>query len=293
MAALLFASFSWSVNLATDPIQGISTEDLNLVGDVREVFSEEAAVSTRDSELREGPRYPVERIVFDADGFVTEWIEYDRSGDVDETRRYAYADGHLIQQETYGRWRWPTETITYTHEASGVRTTAEVSGSDGSLKKTVVYERGADGKLATVTEHDEDGAEVSRVIYTYSADSKRADRYGPDGELASWSIETHDSGGRLLKLELHTEGSDDDPFVISYELDSHGNVTLEETTGTPTLPFIVITATPSETKIQYEYTYDDDGNWTKRIESVWVSTGESPGWRATAATYRTIRHAGS
>jgi len=53
----------------------------------------------------------------------------------------------------------------------------------------------------------------------------------------------------------------------------------------------VVTATPSETRTRYEYTYDHDGNWTKRVESVWVFSDDDPGWRAITATVRTIRYA--
>lgn len=165
-------------------------------------------------------------------------------------------------------------------------------GSDGRIEKTVEYERSADGKLTSITEFDDSGDELSRVVYTYSADGKRADRYAPDGEITSWSLETYDATGRLIKLELHTSGSEADPFTVTYELDSHGNVTLEETSGVPPMPFLVVTVTPSETKTRYEYTYDDAGNWTKRVESVWVFSDADPGWRATAAAYRTIRYGG-
>jgi len=270
-------------------MHGISREDLNFQGNVREVVVEEASIFSSSPELREGTRVLVEMISFDDDSHVTEWVEYDRSGDPDSTRRYTYSDGLLIQEEEYRRFRWPRETITYTHEASGARTTAEVRGSDGALRKTVAYERGADGKLTSVTEHDESGAEITKVTYTCSANGKRADRYDPDGTLTSWSIETHDASGRLIELALHTADSDDPPFIISYEHDSHGNVTLEETSGRPAMPFVIVSPAPSETKTSYEYTYDETGNWTKRVESVWVSSDE-PHWAPTTATYRSFRY---
>lgn len=289
-ALLLFASISWSVNQTADPLHGISREDLNLVGSVREVLVEEATVFSSASESREGARSRVEFIAFSEDGLVTEWIEFDRSGDPESTRRYTYSGGLLTLEEEYRRFRWPTETITYTHDEAEGQTTAEVRSGNDALRKTIVYERGSNGKLTTVTEYDEEGAETTKVVYTYTAGGKRADRYDPDGELTSWSIETFDTGGRLVAISAYTAGSEDSPFTISYEYDSHDNVTLEETSGRPPLPFVVVTATPSETRTSYEYSYDENENWVKRVKSVWVPSDDDPHWQATTATTRSFRY---
>jgi hypothetical protein len=56
------------------------------------------------------------------------------------------------------------------------------------------------------------------------------------------------------------------------------------------MPFVVITPAPSGTKTSYEYTYDEVGNWVKRVKSVWVSSGDDPHWQSTTATYRTFRY---
>jgi len=289
-ALLLFATISWSVNQATDPLHGITREDLNLTGNVREVVVEEARLLSSSSELREGARIPIERIVFDEDGRVSEWVEFDRSAEPDTIRRYTYSDGLLALEEEYRLARWPSETIAYTHDIAGGRTTAEVRAGGGTLRKTLVYERDGDGKLVAVTEYDPSGIEITKVAYSYSATGKRADRFDPEGELTSWSVETFDASGRLVEVSLHTAGSEDPPFTISYEYDSHGNVVLEETSGRLSIGFVIVSPTPSETKTAYEYTYDGDGNWVKRVTSVWVSDAEDPHWRATAATYRSFRY---
>jgi len=287
LSLCLLASISWSVHQAADPLHGTSWEDLNLNGNVREVRVEEAPIASNGTSSREGSRSPVEWIVFDSEGHVVEWVEIGRTGDAESTRHFAYEDGRLRRQEEYGRWSWPSETIVYTHEQAGMRTTAEVLASDGSLRKTAVYERDADGKLLSVTESDGDGAEITCVVYTYTGTTERADRYDPDGELISWSLETFDAGGLLTRIELHTAASDDAPFAITYEYDENGNVSIETTSGRLAMPIVVMTTTPSETKTRYEYTYDDAGNWTKRVTSIWVANDE-PYWRPTRATYRTL-----
>jgi len=287
LSLCLLASISWSVHHMADPLHGTSWEDLNLNGNVREVRVEEAPIASNGTSSREGSRSPVEWIVFDNEGHVVEWVEIGSRGDAESTRYYIYEDGRLRRQEEYGRWSWPSETIVYTHEGDGMRTTAEVLASDGSLRKTVVYERDADGKLLSVTESDDDGAEISHVVYTYSGTTERADRYDPDGELISWSLETFDASGLLSKIELHTAASDDAPFAITYEYDEHGNVSIETTSGRLAMPIVVMTTTPSETKTRYEYIYDDAGNWTKRVTSIWVANDE-PYWRPTRATYRAL-----
>ncbi len=289
-ALLLVASISWTVSQTADPLHGISREDLNLVGNVREVVVEDATIFSGSTESREGARFPVERIVFNEDGLVIEWIEFDRSGDAESTRRYTYSDDLLTLEEEYRGARWPHETIGYTHDETGGRTTAEVRAGGGTLRKTIVYERDGDGRLTAVTEYDASGAEITRVAYTYTADEKRADRYDPSGELTSWSIETFDTSGRLAEISAYTAGSEDSPFTVSYEYDDHGNVTLEETSGSLSIGFIVITTTPSETRTSYEYTYDEVGNWVKRVESAWISTGDEPHWQPTTATYRSFRY---
>lgn len=145
-ALLLVASISWTVNQTTDPWHGLSREDLHLTGNVREILVEEADIFSSASGSREGARSRVEWIEFDKDGRVTEWIEFDRSGDPESTRRYSYADGLLILEEEYRRTRWPHETIAYTHETDGGRTTAEVRAGDGTLRKTIVCERDEEGR---------------------------------------------------------------------------------------------------------------------------------------------------
>jgi len=292
-ATLLFVvSICWTVNQTTDPWHGLSREDLHFVGNVREVLVEEADIFSSSSGSREGVRSRVEWIAFDEDGRVTERIEFDRSGDPESTRRYTYADGLLILEEEYRRTRWPHETVAYTHEEDGRRTAAQVRTGDGTLRKTIVYERDEEGRLVSVIECGPSGDEIARVTCTYGTDGKRADRYDPDGELASWSVETFDAGGRLVELSLYTSGSEDAPFTITYEYDSHGNVTLEETSGRPAMPFVITTSTSPETKTSYEYTVDDEGNWIKRVKSVWASSADVPYWRAATATYRSIRYDG-
>lgn len=290
--ALLFmvAAVSWTATQTSDPLHGISREDLNLNGNMREVVVEEANIVASSSRSLEGRRFPVERISFGEDGLVSEWVEFDRSGDPESTRRYTYSDGLLTLEEEYRRTRWPYETISYTHGEGGGRTTAEVRSGGGTLRRTIVYERDGDGKLSAVTEYDESGAETTKVMYTYGTNEKRADRYDPAGALTSWSIETFDASGRSVKVSLHTVGSEDPPFTISYEYDGHGNVTLEEASGRPAMPFVIVTPTPSETKTSYEYSYDENGNWVKRVKSVWVSSDDDPHWQATTATTRSFRY---
>ncbi len=286
-ALLLAASVSWNVSQTADPLHGVSREDLDLKGAVRMVLVEEATIFSSSSGTHEGPRVPVERIVFDEDGLVTEWAKFGRSGAPASTRRYTYSDGRLTLEEEYLNMRRSPETIAYTHDEDGGRTTAEVRTGSGTLRQTIVYERDGEGKLTSVTEYDGAGAETTRVMYTYTADGKRADRYDPEGEITSWSIETFDTNGRLVEISLYTPSTEDAPFTISYEYDEHGNVTLEQTSGQFGIGLMVIT-TSSETKASYEYTYDEVGNWVEQVKSVWVSSGDEPHWQTATATYRSF-----
>ena len=45
-----------------------------------------------------------------------------------------------------------------------------------------------------------------------------------------------------------------------------------------------------ERSVTYEYTYDEVGNWVKRVKSVWVTNTDEPHWQATTATYRSFRY---
>ncbi len=292
VAFLLVPWIAWTVNQISDPIHGISREDLGLAGEVTEVVSEEASVFSSASGLREGKRVVAERIVFGAEGRVQEWIEYDGSDEPDTTRRYMYANDRLIREEEYGRRRWPDKTIEYTHEAGGRRTVAEFRSSNGTLRKTIVYERDAKGRLTSVAERDGSGTETSRVVYTCGEGEQRADRYGPDGELTSWSIERFDAQGRVVEVAMHTKGAEAPPFLISYTYDRYGNVILETTSGRPIMPFTMLSPIASETKTSYDYIYDEHGNWVKRVTSVWVPAkdDEESHWQPMATTYRTIRY---
>ena len=206
----------WTVQETVDPLHGPSREDLGLLGNVREVIVEEASVFESASELIEGRRVTTERIAFGNDGLVSQWIEYDRSGEPRTTRQYSHLDGLLSLEEVYRSTRNPFEVTSYQHALATGQTTAEVRTGGGTLRRTIVYEYDGDGRLTTVTECDSSGAETSRVLYTYTATEERADRYNPDGDIASWSIKTFDTSGRLAELSLFTSGSEDTPHTISY-----------------------------------------------------------------------------
>ncbi len=287
-ALLLLPWVVWTVQETVDPLHGPSREDLGLLGNVREVIVEEASVFESASELIEGRRVATERITFESDGLVSQWVEYDRSAEPRSTRQYSHVDGLLTLEEEYRSARRPFEVTSYQHDLAAGRTTAEVRTGGGTLRRTIVYEYVGEGRLEAITEYDPSGTETSQVLYTYTGTEERADRYDLDGEIASWSIKTSDASGRLAEVALFTSGSEDTPHTISYEYDSHGSVVVEQSSGPVTIGFIVITSTPSEKKSSYEYTYDDVGNWTKRVTSVWMSNDDNPQWQATTVTYRSL-----
>ena len=287
VAALLLAPWiSWTTHEQADPLLGVSLADLGLSGKVAIVVVETAVIYQAPSGPIEGPRMVRETMTFADDGLLREWRQYGVPGGPGLVHRYTYADGLLALEEVLNEEESLVEQSVYTHEGGGTRTTVELRGSRGELKGTTVYERDAAGKLLVVSEFDAVGSLASKLVYTYESGEERADRYDGAENLLSWSIKKYDAKGNLVEVSLHSQGGGDSPFTTTYEVDAHGNVTLEETTGQVTLGFILLTPPPS--KMSYEYTYDDVGNWTKRVKSVGVAGEDDPHWRETEVTYRRI-----
>ncbi len=284
VAALLLAPWlSWTTHEQSDPLRGMSLADLGLSGKVAVVVVEAAAIYLGPSGSVEGPRMVRETMTFGDDGLLREWAQYGAPGLL---HRYTYADGFLAKEEVLSEEETLIEQSTYTHEGGGTRTTVERRGNRGELTGLTVYERDAAGKLLVVSELDSLGALTSKLVYTYESGEERADRYDGAGNLVSWSIKKHDARGNVVEVSLYSQGGEESPFTTTYEVDAHGNVTLEETTGRVTMGFILLTPPPSKTS--YEYTYDDVGNWTKRVKSVGVAGEDDPRWRETEVTYRRI-----
>jgi len=287
-AVLLLSWGAWMTDEVSDPLHGISRADLDLVGNVAIVMVEKANMLQGSSGPVEGSRFPVETMTFGKDGLLQEWAQYKAPRGLASTRSYTYADGLLVQEEAYTASGALSERIEYTHEEGGKRTTATVRSGTKALRKTVVYERDADGKLQAVSEFDAAGGLASKIVYTYPPKEERADRYDAEGKLLSWSVKAYDAKGQLSKVSLYSQGAESSPFLIAYEYDGRGNVTLEETSGQLSLGFFVITPPPTARKTSYEYTYDETGNWVKRVESTWVPREKDPYWQSTAVTYRTF-----
>ena len=214
------------------------------------------------------------------------------AGGLGAVHTYTYEGGFLVNEEIANQGGRVVEQTTYVHEDGGKRTTAEIRSGRKQLEKTLVYERDGAEKLLAVSESNAAGTLTSKLVYTYGAGEERADRYDAAGELVSWSIKKLDGKGRPVEVALYSQGAEDSPYTTTYEYDARGNVTLEETSGQLTLGFIVFTSPAGPTKTSYEYTYDDTGNWTKRVKSIWVSGGKDPHWQEAEATYRRIGYYG-
>jgi hypothetical protein len=285
VAALLLAPWiSWTTHEQSDPLRRMSLADLGLSGKVAVVVVEAAAIYLAPSGPIEGPRMVRETMTFGDDGLLREWAQYGAPGGPGLLHRYTYADGLLAKEEVLSEEETLVERSVYTHEGGGTRTTIERRGSRGELKGSTVYERDAAGKLLVVSEFGSAGALTSKLVYTYELGEERADRYDGAENLVSWSIKKHDARGNVVMVSLYSQGGEESPFTTTYAVDAHGNVTLEETAGRVTLGFILLTPPPSKTS--YEYTYDDVGNWTKRVKSVGVAGEDDPRWREAEVTYR-------
>ncbi len=291
-AMILLPSISWTTHETADPLHGISCQDLGLVGKVAMIIVETAQLFESTSGPVEGPRIVVETMGFGEDGLLRQWIQYGGVGGPGLAHEYSYENGFLVKEEIASEAGRVAEETTYAHEDGGKRTTAEVRSGRKQLQKTLVYERDAAGKLLTVSESNAAGMLTSKLVYTYSAGAERVDRYDASQTLVSWSVKKLDAEGRPVEVSLYSQGAEDSPFTTTYEYDARGNVTLEEASGQLTLGFIVFTSPPAPTKTSYEYTYDDVGNWTKRVKSIWVSGGKGPHWQETEATYRRIGYYG-
>lgn len=293
-AAVMLAlpSIGWTTRETSDPLHGMSRSDFGLLGKVGIVVVEMAQFFQTTSGPVEGPRGVVETMGFGEDGLLRQWTPYG-AGRMPVEHTYTYENGLLVKEEVggggFGR---AVEETTYVHESGGARTTAEVLSSRGLLQKTIVYERDSSGKLLVASEFNAAGSLTSKLVYTYGAGEERADRYDAAGELVSWSIKKLDAKGHPLEVLLYSAGAEDSPYTTKYEYDSRGNVTLEETSGQLTLGFIVFTSPPAPSKASYEYTFDDVGNWTKRVKLIWVAGGKGPHWQETEATYRRISYYG-
>ncbi|MEN6369655.1 MAG: hypothetical protein ABFD77_08170 [Thermotogota bacterium] len=292
-AAMVFLPWiGWTTHEMADPLHEISCQDLGFVGKVAMVAVETAQLFESTSGPVEGPRGMVETMGFGEDGLLRQWTQYGGLGGPGVVHAYTYESGLLMKEEVTSEAGRAVEETTYVHEDGGKRTTAEVRSGRKQPQKTLIYERDAAGKLLSVSEFDAAGALTSKLVYTYSAGTERADRYDASEALVSWSIKKLDAKGHPVEVSLYSQGAESSPYTTTYEYDARGGVTLEETSGQLALGFIVFTSPSAPTKTSYEYTYDDVGNWTKRVKSIWVSGGKDPHWQETEGTYRRIGYYG-
>lgn len=258
-----------------------------LMGQVRAIRTERAAILDKDGKYVEGLRILLQETIYTAQGHPATEINYDSDGTISIKRGFSYnVDGQL------------KEVIEYKSDGSLIR--KRVYTRDGNNIKEVNYK--GDGTLDSdkaVSTFDDNGRQTG--VSTLSAEGRLSMKavitYHNDGkviEVATCASNTNrgmiapSSGGRMVVL---SDAAKDrmkgippcfDGLLISksvFTLDNEGSIA-EVATYTSDNSLIG--------KQTYDREFDAVGNWIKETMSNWNAKSNS--FQKSHVTYRTITY---
>ena len=213
----------------------------------------------------------IDWFVYKADGtMAARYVsEYNNHGDLLETNEYA--NGKLTKRHTYDY-----------NDNYKVSEENEYEGN-GKLKWKEIFKYNSKGQLTEVTDYSATGDFESRYVYKYDSKGNITDeekymdensqahtktttiydskgvptqilQFNEDGKLIyQGSQDSH--GNHTLDMSWNADRSVKEKITQVYKYDDYGNVTFEERT---------LTDGQQDMRNNYQYYYDENGNWTKK-----------------------------
>ena len=288
----VLVSLILNLYFVTLTVAGVET-DLqkdNLIGPAQTVRTETAQFSNQSGQWVEGPLEPSASVIYDTRGNRTEVIGnvfvgktlhiHDAQGDLTETLDYS-PDGALSEKMVYAydNKKNLRKTVSYSPDGVSLRTTLYTYSASGQLIEQIscddigCFDRKActydiQGNLIEESFYSPDGSGIKlRLVHTYNEQGRRTqtESYDPhDAGLGiEKTVETYDANGNSLEL-------------TTYYTEKVGD---EE--GKPI---------PPPNKWIYTYEWDAHGNWIKQTRILCTSETGSPVCEPSMVTYRTITY---
>jgi antitoxin component YwqK of YwqJK toxin-antitoxin module len=283
--------------LPVSPVQGQKKSDReagDLNGPVRSVRTEESMFSGRPGHCAPGPKRLVKLTVYDRQGNLLEYTDYNLDGSVHSKVSFAWdpdgykteeayydgkgklyrkrffrpgPDGKLISEESYDPKGLLIARTLPGYRDSGALEQLDTYDGEGALIRSRAYD--AAGNLKE-DNHYQNGSLTIRSVGSYDADGNKLEEshHKADGSLYSDSLMNpakiiygYDTAGRLSQQILYAaDGSIS--WRLSYLYDTKGNIA--EQWQYRLGSFLISHRT-------YAYEYDSAGNWAKQTVSEQIS----------------------
>lgn len=243
-----------------------------LVGPVRVVRAESVyAERTADGYKPTGSPRLLDTVTYDEAGNYREREVIDDYGFPVGKETFAYTGGRLTATRLVDPKGAVLVSRTYAYGGSSDYVAIAVTDRSGRVYEER-YTRGVGGRIDQIR-YVSERKDRGTTRFTYSSDPQKPDQiafFMPGGRRATASVGPCLGAHRLVYRYVDGRVSEREIYEESGELkrrslfkyDDHGSVAEE-----------IRTEGPTKSSFQYEYLYDDRGNWIRRVETVRHDSG--------------------
>lgn len=260
---------------------------MNLIGKVKTIIQDEYYAYIRGSEIEKSEPYRYKegiknRMDFNSEGFIVAYEKFDEDGDFDYQERYTYNEDFNVTysikedqnqnliQESFSEFDDNWNLIVYTEYYESYIISKDSMVYDRHNNNIAHYQWNEYGNLVNIWENefDKNGNQIKSkhvnpnekttwiAEYTYNklGDRIQMEYVRYDGKHMKQKYSYDNNGNQILE-EL--SGNDTLIYRIDYEFDRYNNLVSEKKyDGNNELDF----------QREYEYTFDNKGNWITRLE---------------------------
>ena len=257
-------------------------EQVGLLGRVETVTIEEAKVSQRFGEPREGLRRHVSSHIYDNKGNLIEKTRYESDGGIDKRWVFDYnTRGDMIKKTRYDDNGSLKEKWVYAYDARGKMTEKTQYESDGSIDEKWVYTYNDKGHMTEDTHYTGKGSLCKKWVYAYDEGGSviEASKYDKNGSLKDKWVYAHDNKGNVTeKIQYDDYGRFDEKTIYAYDKeenlierteydnDNDGDkwIYVHDDKGNVTDKTMYDKNGSLKDKRVYAYEFDAAGNWIKK-----------------------------
>lgn len=281
LALALSCSSSASAQTATDA--ETAKERSGVIGPVRTLRSEAAAVSVVSGQLVEGRRVLTQIVSLDEKGNVTDTSVFNPDGSVRSklSRAYTYdAEGRIAGWSTLDADGVLTGRAVAAYDKQGRKVGTTFFHPDGSVNSIQTFSYDERGNMTREARRGTDGRSQGWTVHTFDAHDRLAEvaYYGPDGSFHQRNVYTYDARGRETGWAAYRP---DGTHALGFtrRRDESGNVV--ESTHSANGKLV--------SRRTFTYEFDGRGNWVKkRAEREDAQGGASK--VVPEVTYRTVTY---
>lgn len=264
MKRLLWISICWIVcaweKAPEWPLPTTDIDKMQLIGAVQAISQRVYEVSKREQTLKKRHLMldPLENwdIQFNKKGFITEKKCYDAGNKILFYYEYKYKKQNQLQRRNmYDARDYRIEQLTYTYNSLGEIAAESIYTVDNSLLVRYIHTYGTKGQLLQTDVHAPTNAyTTSKYEFVYNKEGQLIEQYTYNQKHQKHQTDLYQYDAHGFQKE-HTIVNHLDDFVFtSYtQYDEKGNVITHQA------------PTEKEPLTSYTYTFDEIGNWTRRI----------------------------